>query len=112
MNDKIENNLKDKHEDGEYLYMLGGGQDRPDDLRDPLSSETDMKMAKSDNSLHPFDLLLIKLEEGCQKNKDQNSYNIGLIRERTEHTVTRLGTSWFHAHRGTCRLSGTQYGTI
>ena len=53
--------------------MLGGGQDRPDDLRDPLSSETDMKMAKSDNSLHPFDLLLIKLEEGCHKNRIQCS---------------------------------------
>ena len=73
MNDKIENNLKEEHEDGEYLHMLGGGQNRSDDLRDPLSCETDMKITKSENSLHPFDLLLIKLEEGSQKNRIQCS---------------------------------------
>ena len=87
MNDKIENSLKEEQEDGEYLHTLGGGQSSPEDLRDPLSCETDMKMKKSENSSHPFDLLLIKLEEGCQKNKDQKSH---MTEEHSRYGADRL----------------------
>ena len=69
MKDKIEDNLKEESEDGLYFDTLGGGQDCPDDLGDPLSCETDMKMTKSERSSR----LVIKVEEGCQKSRTQCS---------------------------------------
>ena len=66
MKDKTENNLKEENEDVMYFDTLG---DRPYDLGDPLSCETDMKMTKSERSSR----LVIKVEEGCQKSRTQCS---------------------------------------
>ena len=78
----------------------GGGQNRPDDLRDPLSCETDMKITKSENSLHPFDLLLIKLEEGSQKNRIQCSicYLEFIAKENLKSHMTEEHSSYGADH--------------
>ena len=105
MKDKIEDNLKEESEDGLYFDTLGGGQDRPDDLGDPLSCETDLKMTKSESSSSPLgNLLLIKIEEGCQKRRTQCSLccleliekedlKIHMIKEHMSYGADRLRCS-------------------
>ena len=78
MKDKIQNKPKEGNEDENYFHRRqmndrGGGQDGPDDLGDPLKCETDLKISKTECSSRPFDLMLIKIDEECQKSEIQCS---------------------------------------
>ena len=98
---KAEIKDKGKNEDGNYFHrehmnVSGDGQDGPDDQGDPLRCETDLKIAKSESSEHPFEFPLIKIDQGFQRGKIQ--CNVCYLEFTAEedlknHTIEAHGSS-------------------